>query len=89
MLGRLIRRGGQDDAVWDEISELLEQRRRLVDSERRRLVEMRQMITVEQLLALLAQTQQVILEHVSDRQVRARLSAEFKRLVLVDSGERT
>lgn len=82
----IIEGGGQEDAAWGETIALLDQRRKLVESERKRLVEMQQMITTEQALALLARIQQVILDNVDDRRVITAISAEFKRIAVVESG---
>jgi len=82
----IIEGGGQEDATWGETIALLNQRRKLVESERKRLVEMQQMITTEQALALLARIQRVILDNVDDRRVITAISAEFKRIAVVESG---
>jgi flagellar motility protein MotE (MotC chaperone) len=39
--------------AWDEINELIETRRRLADSERRRLVDLQQMMTAEQAMTMM------------------------------------
>jgi len=49
----LIAQGHADYAAWREIGATLEQRRRLVESERKRLVEMQQVMTSEQVLILM------------------------------------
>ena len=85
-LGTIIEGEACEDVVWGDIIALLDQRRKLVESERKRLVEMQQMITVEQALALLARIQQVILDNVSDRGIISAISAEFKRIAVADTG---
>jgi len=82
----IIEEGGQEDVTWGQTIALLDQRRKLVESERKRLVEMQQMLTTEQALALLARIQQVILDNVDDRRVITAISAEFKRIAVVESG---
>lgn len=47
-----IGRGKADAAAWHEVIGLIEQRRKLVESERKRLVEMKQMVTVEESMLL-------------------------------------
>ena len=85
-MGSIIEGGGGEDIIWDDVIALLDQRRKLVESERKRLVEMRQMISVGQALALLARIQQVILDNVSDRGIINAISAEFKRIAVHESG---
>jgi len=86
-IGQIIEAGGKQGVIWEEIYVILEQRRRLVESERKRLVAMQQMITAEQAMAMLARIQQVIVEHIDDRNVLSSIVAEFKRLSTVEPGE--
>lgn len=51
-LGELIKRGLSDYKAWDEINKLLDLRRKFVESERKRLVELQQVITSERALLL-------------------------------------
>lgn len=85
-LGQMIERGLADWAAWEEIERLLEQRRRFVESERRRMVEMQQMITAERAMVLLAFVVDVIRRHVSDRRILAAISADIGKLVASQAG---
>ncbi len=78
---RLINRGISDYAAWHEVGLVLEQRRRLVESERKRLVELQQVITTEHAMTLLAVVVDVIRRHVQDTGVLANISADISRLV--------
>ena len=69
--------------VWAEVRDLLEQRRKLVETEHRRLVAMQQMITTEQAMALLGAVLGVIRKHVSDPATLGAISADFAVLSLV------
>ena len=60
---------------------LVEQRRKLVESERRRLVELQQTITVERALVLVGAIAGIIKAHVKDRAMLAAISADLERLV--------
>lgn len=66
----LIERGADDAAAWAEIGTTMEQRRRFVESERRRLVEMHQMISTERLMHLLGAVSEVfrraVTAHIAD-----------------------
>ena len=67
--------------VWDDLCRLLDQRRKLVESERRRMVEMHQMLTTEEAMTLLAAVVDSLRRHVVDRKVLAAVSADLTRLV--------
>ena len=82
-LEAVIERGLGDYAVWDEIRDVLDRRRKLIESERRRLVEMQQVITYAQAMTFLATVSEAIRRHVTDPAVLAALSAELGRLAAV------
>lgn len=77
---RLITQGAADYAAWQEVGELLEQRRKLCDSENRRLVQAHDMISAEQAMVLLAQVVEAIQRHVTDRTVLSAIAQEFQVL---------
>lgn len=77
----LIVEGNQDFDVWSEISSLVEQRKRLVESERRRLLEMHQMISTERVMALMERIALIIEKHVDDVKVKRKIGMDIKRLV--------
>lgn len=84
-LGRLIQRGASDYAAWHEVGIQLEQRRKLVESERKRLVEMQQMVTAERAMILLAAIVDVIRRHVSDKDALMAISADIRKLTAIES----
>lgn len=79
-LDGLIARGQSDYAAWSEIQALIEQRRKLAESERKRLVDMQQMITSEQAMALVAALVDSVKRHVDDRDTLAAINADIIRL---------
>ena len=83
-LGDALNAGMGDYAIWQEIVELTEARRKLVESEHKRLVSMQQTITTEKALVLLAAVVDVIRRHVDDRQVLAMISNEIRALTAVE-----
>lgn len=85
-LGEAVKSGGEQRDTWNEVYALLEQRRKLVESEAKRLIQMQQVITAEQALVLLARVQQVILEHVTDKSTLTAIAAEFRELVIAPTG---
>jgi hypothetical protein len=77
----LILKGNEDYNVWGEISGLVEQRKRLVESERKRLMEMHQMISAERVMALMERIASVIENHVTDMKVRRQIGYDIKALI--------
>ena len=70
-------------AVWETLEPLIEQRRKLVESEHKRLHVLHSVITAEQLMLLLATVTNVIKTHVTDREALSAISLGLKRLMSV------
>ncbi len=85
-LDTAVEAGLDDYATWKEIAELTEQRRKLVESEQKRLVTSQQMITSEQAMILLAVLTDIVRKHVSDKIALAAISTELKQLTIIDAG---
>jgi len=79
-LDELIRHGASDYGAWDEIHTLFELRRRLVETERRRLVDMQQMITAEQAGSYLSAITLAVRENVTDPIILRRIQEAFIRI---------
>jgi hypothetical protein len=77
----LIERGASDAAAAREIRGVILDKARVAESERKRLVEAHQVITVERLMALVGALSSAILEEVPDRERRARILGRFERLL--------
>lgn len=77
VLGRLIEHGYAGVVVWDEIARNVDQRRKLVESERKKMLELHQVITVERLMILIAaishEFKTVITKHIDDDRTRREL----------------
>lgn len=80
-LDYLLARGQADYAAWHEVMVMIEQRRKLVESERRRLVDMQQMITAEQAMALVSAIIDTVRRNVSDRDTLAAIQADLTQLI--------
>lgn len=78
-VGALIERAGADSAAWREIHAAVDQRRKLVESERKRLVEMQQMVTAEQAMTFVAALAESVRRNVSDPRAVAAISADLAR----------
>lgn len=85
-LDEIITRGRSDHFAWREIGDLLDRRERLVRSERRRMVELQQMITNEQALTMMSAIVALVKEHVDDKHALAAISDGIRRLAMVDGG---
>ncbi len=80
-LNRILNLGVDDYLAWDEIGKMLEQRRKLVESERKRLTDMEQMITAERAMVLLSAVVAIIKEHVTDRKALSAISTDIGQLI--------
>ena len=77
----LIQRGQQDWDAWTSILTLIEQRRKLVETERRRRVDMKQMMNAETAMLLVSAILSVIREHVTDRRILTKIGNDVSRLI--------
>jgi len=77
----LIGRGHADYAAWHEVLSAIEQRKRIVESERRRLIEMQQTMTVEKAMLLVGAIAGIIKAHVTDPDQLRAISADIRSLV--------
>lgn len=88
-LERQINTSTTEWALWGEISLVLEQRRRLVETERRLLVEHDRVVTVDQLMIMVGALQEVIRTHVHDRNTLAAIASDIRSTLLVEPGRRS
>jgi len=75
-MGDLIERGEDDALVWAEITNLIERRRRLAESERKRLADLQQYVTADQALALYRTVLDSVRRNVGDRDALAAITAD-------------
>lgn len=87
-LDKLMTRGGEEAGRWNEIYQVQTQLLRNRESERRRLVEMQQMISAEQAMLLISALTHAIRQNVSDRAALTRITDAVVRLVGRPVGER-
>jgi hypothetical protein len=80
-LGEAIRAGAIDYDTWDEITQTVEQKRKLAATEVRRLQLLNQFLPVEQAMLLAAQLAEAVRRHVSNPQTLAAIYSELKLLV--------
>jgi hypothetical protein len=80
-LREAVEAGKTDYMAWHEIGNLIEVRRKLVETEHKRLVAMEQMITSERALLLMAAFVNIIKAHVNDPRVLSAISTDVGKLL--------
>lgn len=85
-IGYLIQRGQGDYQAWNELTNLLEQRRRLVESERKRLLDLQQVVTVKQFIEAMIFIGSSIREHVTDKHARFAITTDIQRILSNSAG---
>jgi hypothetical protein len=83
-MGNLIQRGAGKWATWQAIEDAMERRRKLVESERRRMVDLQQYLTAERLMVLIAAVVNVVARYVDDKQKLRLISADVGELITAD-----
>lgn len=81
-MGQLINRGHGEYAAWNEIFKAVESRRKVTESERKRLTDMKQIMTAEEATHLLSFVVATIRKHVKDRRTLASISQEISKYVV-------
>jgi hypothetical protein len=80
-IGDLITRGYADYVSWQAVGAALEQRRKLVESERKRIVALQQTISAAQASALMQALLDSVKANVKDKAALAAIQATFRRLM--------
>lgn len=85
-LSQIIDRLQLDDPVYDvnlwlEIRQILQERKLLAESERKRLIDMQQMITTEKAMLLVSALAGIIKEHVTDTKTLSKISNDMSKLL--------
>ncbi|MGC4107059.1 MAG: hypothetical protein QM753_12055 [Thermomicrobiales bacterium] len=77
----IIDKGAADASARKEIAVLSDQRRKAADSERKRRVDMQQMLSVNEAMMLVTTLSEAVMQHVSDPAVRAAIAVDMDRLI--------
>lgn len=80
-LGKTLKQGSKEHFTWQGIEETLEKKRKLSDSERKRLVDLKQMVTVEELMIVTGALVDSVRRHVSDQQALVHISNDLRELL--------
>ena len=79
-LGAIIRGGSSDTDAWAEVVTLVEQRRRLVEAEAKRLQAMQQMISIQDAMVFVTAVQDAVKRHVRDPAALQAIAADMRDL---------
>lgn len=83
-----IRQGQSDYAAWHEVALVIEQRRKLVDSEHKHLEAAHEILSIDRAMLLLGVVVQTIQRHVTDRSVLSAIASDLQGSVLQGQLER-
>lgn len=86
-MGVLVQRGMRNEETWGEIQSVLGEQARAAALEWRRMVELRQVLTLEEGMGIITTIMESIVRHVPDPQARSRISNDIES-VLGPAGER-
>lgn len=86
-INSIIDDGVSDYMAWTEISNVIEQRRKIAESERKRLVDMQQQLTAEQAMLLVGALLDSVKTNVKDRDALTAIQADFIRLTSIRNSE--
>ena len=75
-----------DSAVWEEIREQIALRRQLCESEMKHLIGMRQMLSLEEALALAARITDIVTRHCHDKAALSAIIVELQQLMKQGEG---
>jgi hypothetical protein len=79
-LNTLINHGEGDYKAWEQIADLVEQRRKLTESEQKRIISAGHMLRMDEAQRLMGALTASVRKHVNDTATLERINAEFIRL---------
>lgn len=79
-IGRLISRGYADHRAWADVRDTIQDLRRVKESERKRLVEAQETLTLQQAMALVTALQESIKRNVTDPHIRDAIRTDIIRI---------
>lgn len=82
----VIESGVVDYAAWAEIGERLEQRRKLVESEHKRLVSLQALISTEKAMNMVIALTDIVTRHVTDKRALSNIVVELQQMVVREQG---
>ncbi len=85
-LGTAIGRAMQDQQAWSVIGKVIDQRRKLVETEGKRRVAMQDLMDTNQAMMLITAVTESVKRHVHDRDVLSRIGADLREIMARDGG---
>lgn len=85
-MAALIEQGANDQLTWTQLSELMNDRRRLVQTETKRRLAMQKMISADEGMALVVALANIVRTHVHDRTILSAIQADLTRLLAQRAG---
>lgn len=82
-LGRIIRAGAHEEQVWAELADAIENKARTAERESRRLVQLRQVLTIESAMALVTGLTDAVRMEVGDPAIRQRIGERLEKLLRI------
>jgi len=73
----VIKRGAEEAASWGEIFGLLDLRRKLTESEQRRLINLKEVFTADQGVAIIRLIVQIVKKHVQDQETLQKIADDI------------
>jgi len=80
-IARLVKTGSKEWYIWQDITSLIESRRRLVETERKLLVDMQILVNTQDVMILLDALMESVRRNVTDRNTRQSIQTDFNRLM--------
>lgn len=81
----LIAAGKKDAESWREVQAALDLRRKLVESERKRIAEQQQAVTAEQLAGFMSTLLELLTNEIDDRATLSRISRRLYQMVTIEA----
>lgn len=80
-IGEIAHSAATDVEAWREINATIEQRRKLVESELKHRIAMRETLTVEEVMTLIMAVTASLKKHVGDRAILAAIGVDMERIL--------
>lgn len=85
-LGRILEQGAAEGAVWAELYDIVDRRRKLIVAESRRQQQLQNFLPATQVQVLVMSLLAAVRERVPDRRIREMIGNDFRRLIALPNG---
>jgi hypothetical protein len=80
----LIAKGGADHLTWRDIRETVSDRNKLATSERKRMIELQQMVQVDRLVTFMQTLASILISEIPDKSLARRVVGRVQTLMTID-----